>query len=113
MPPYYEGVGTLFGGLYKKILELEVGKAILLFVNIFGFSAFISAFFLSWLNVDVFTRTVLSFVGLVFMVVKVIGLILSLSHKYQMWKLDRRERQLQIMEREETMIRNAKISIIS
>lgn len=94
--PYINGIGTLFYNIHKRILKMEVGKGLMAIINILGISVFSSAFYLAWINVDVFTRTVLSLVALAFGVIKVINGGFLLFHKIQMWKFIREKERMDI-----------------
>lgn len=88
----------------EKMAEL---KTVWAFLNILGYSTYVYALFISFANVDVFTRTVLSFVGLLFLVAKLVVYCLSARRKHILENLeirnkknDEKEKALSLRERE-------------
>lgn len=88
----------------EKMAEL---KTVWAFLNILGYSTYVYALFISFANVDVFTRTVLSFVGLMFLVAKLIVYCVAARRKHLLENLeirskmsDQKEKELNIRERE-------------
>lgn len=89
---------------YKKVIDVAISKVLMTIFNIFGFGAYFSALYLAWINVDVFTRTVLAFVGLIVAIVKVVIMIDNWWHKRAMNKIERRQKDLEQTIREEKYI---------
>jgi len=91
---------------YKKVLKVAISKALMTILNVFGFSAYFSALYLAWVNVDVFTRTILQFLGAVFALFKIIQAVDGWWHKRGMNKIEKRKADLEQTIREERYIRD-------
>lgn len=78
-------------------------KIVALILNVFGFTTFCYALFVSFFNVDVFTRSVLSFLAIVFMSVKIVDFIFTRRRKHESENLDIRKKINDEKERELTM----------
>lgn len=101
------GSFSYFAGVYKQVLKMAELKILALVLNVFGFTTFCYALFVSFFNVDVFTRSVLSLLGIVFISVKIVDFIFTRKRKHVMENLDIRkklndekERELSLRERE-------------
>lgn len=75
-------------------------KALWGFLHILGYTTYVYALFVSFANVDVFTRSALALVGLAFMVAKLVDFILTRRRKHRMENLEYREKAVSIRERE-------------
>ena len=85
------GYGDYFyTGLYKRVLGMAEIKGLILLFNTFGWTISFYALFISIFNVDVFTRTVMGFLGTVFVAVKIIGAASSVWNKHKMSAIERR-----------------------
>lgn len=93
---------------YKKVINVAISKALMTILNVFGFGAYFSALYFAWINVDIFTKTVLQLLGCVFMIFKIVQAIDNWWHKRAMNKIDRRKHELEQMEREDQYIRKTK-----
>lgn len=91
---------------YKKVIKVAVSKALMTILNIFGFSAYFSGLYFAWINVDVFTRSVMQFLGCIFLLFKIIQAIDNWIHKRKMEKFSREKESWEKMIREEDYIRN-------
>ena len=96
---------SVFLPTYKKVLNVAISKALMTILNIFGFGAYFTGLYLAWINVDVFTRSVMQVFGCVFLLFKIIQSIDTFMHKRAMNKLERRKQDLEQTIREETYIR--------
>jgi hypothetical protein len=85
---------------YKQTNKMAELKGLWAFLNILGYTTYVYALFVSFANVDVFTRTVLGFVGLVFLVAKLIVFCVAAKRKHLMENLDIREKRNNERERE-------------
>ena len=101
------GYGDFYTGLYKRVLEMAEIKGLILLFNTFGWTISFYALFISIFNVDVFTRTVMGFLGTVFLTVKIVGAASSVWNKHKMGTIERRmmlnnekERELKIRKEE-------------
>lgn len=108
-------------GLFKQAKMAEL-KIFLIGYNVFGFSLSAYTLFLSFFNVDVFTRSVLGVLSMAFLAVKIVSAALSTyrKHRLEMFEikqqlnsakereLDLRERELSIYDRETQLIKNHK-----
>lgn len=90
---------------YRKLINVAISKALMTIINIFGYGAFFSGLALAWINVDVFTRSVLQLLGCLFMAFKVVQAVDSFMHKRHMNKLERREKEFELMIKEEKYIK--------
>lgn len=95
----------------NKVAEL---KGLWAFLNILGYTTYAYALFVSFANVDIFTRTVLGLVGLGFLVTKWIDFAITRRRKHLLENLEirakrndevvreieMRERELSLRERE-------------
>jgi len=86
---------------YKRLINVAISKALMTIINIFGFGAFFSGLVLAWINVDVFTRSVLQLLGCVFMLFKIVQAVDGFFHKRAINKLERRQKELEQIIREE------------
>lgn len=114
------GYGDFYTGLYKRVLEMAEIKGLILLFNGFGWTITIYAAFLSFFNVDTFTRSAFGFLGTVFLMVKIIGAASSVWDRHKKGAIERRmmlnterERELKIRkeeldtyEKENAIIRN-------
>lgn len=114
------GYGDFYTRLYKRILEMAELKGLTLLFNVFGWPITIYAAFLSFLNVDVFTRSAFGFLGTVFLLVKIIGAASNVWDRHKKGAIERRmmlntekERELKMRkeeietyEKENAIIRN-------
>lgn len=91
---------------YNRLFKVEISKGLALFLNIFGWTNAVGGFVLAWLNVDVFTRSVMQLLGCLFLIFKIAQAAENLWHKRQMNKLERREKELELMIKEEKYLRN-------
>lgn len=69
-------------------------------LHILGYTTYVYALFVSFANVDVFTRSALALVGLAFMVAKLVDFIITRQRKHKMENLEYQEKQIEIRERE-------------
>lgn len=101
----HSDVGNInyFAGVYKHVLKMAELKIVALILNVFGFTTFCYALFVSFFNVDVFTRSVLSFLAIVFMSVKIVDFIFTRRRKHESENLDIRKKINDEKERELTM----------
>lgn len=104
---------NVFIAPYKKAVKVAISKALMTILNIFGFGAYFSALYLAWVNVDVFTRTILQLLGAVFALFKIIQAIDTWWHKRQLTKeeimktrIERKRNELEQTIREESYIRD-------
>lgn len=81
----------------EKMAEL---KTVWAFLNILGYSTYVYALFISFANVDVFTRTVLSFVGLMFLVAKLVVYCVAARRKHKEHMIDIRMKQNELRQKE-------------
>jgi hypothetical protein len=95
-----ENTKNLYEIKYKQTNKMAELKGLWAFLNILGYTTYVYALFVSFANVDVFTRTVLGFVGLVFLVAKLIVFCVSSMRKHRIENLDIREKEVAIKERE-------------
>jgi uncharacterized membrane protein len=95
-----------FVPIYKKAVNVAISKALMTIFNIFGFSAYFSGLYFAWINVDVFTRTVMQLLGCVFLLFKIVSAIDNWMHKRKMDKYTREKEAWEKMIREEDYIRN-------
>lgn len=84
------GYGDYYTRAYKRILEMAEIKGLTLLFNIFGWPITIYAAFISFFNVDTFTRSAFGFLGTVFLMVKIVGAALSVWDKYKRGVIERR-----------------------
>lgn len=90
---------------YRKVLDMAISKALMTILNIFGFSAYFSGLYFAWINVDVFTRSLMQLLGCVFLIFKIVQAVDNWLHKRAMNKLERRKEDLEQTMREESYIR--------
>lgn len=90
---------------YRKVLDMAISKALMTILNIFGFSAYFSGLYFAWINVDVFTRSLMQLLGCVFLIFKIVQAVDNWLHKRAMNKLERRKEDLEQTKREESYIR--------
>lgn len=86
--------------IYRRVLKMAELKAFILFYNIFGFSISVYTLFLSFFNVDVFTRSVLGLLSIAFLIVKIISASLSTYRKHRSEMIDIRQKNLEIRKQE-------------
>lgn len=91
---------------HKKVIKVAISKALMTIINVFGFGAFFSGLYLAYINVDVFTRSILQFLGCIFMLFKIIQAVDGWWHKRHMNKIERRKVDLEQTKREEEYIRD-------
>lgn len=84
----------------KRLSEMAELKWLWTVFNIAGYTSFGWALFISFFNVDIITRAVLSILAVIFISVKIVVYIFSSIMKHKMAKLEERERELAIRERE-------------
>ncbi len=90
---------------YKKVLDVAISKGLMMILNIFGFSAYFSGLYFAWINVDVFTRTVMQLLGCVFLLIKMVIMVDRWFHNRYMEKKERRKADVEQMEREDKFLR--------
>lgn len=99
--------GFVFEKWIKEMAEIKWLWAVF---NTIGFVAYAWALFISFANVDIFTRAVLSVVGLAFLITKLVVYIISSRRKHRLEVLDIKEKELNIRQREiETYDRETEI----
>lgn len=91
---------------YKKVIKVAISKALMTILNIFGFSAYFSGLYFAWINVDVFTRSVMQLLGCVFLLFKIVQAVDNWIHKRKMDRYLREKEAWQKMLREEDYIRD-------
>lgn len=96
---------NVFIPTYKKAINVAISKALMIVFNVFGFGAFFSGLYLAWINVDIFTRSVLQFLGCIFMLFKIVQAVDNWLHKRKMNKYIREKEEWAKMIREEDYIR--------
>jgi len=85
------GYGDYFyTGLYKRLLEMAEIKGLILLFNTFGWTITIYAAFLSFFNVDTFTRSAFGFLGTVFLTVKIVGAASAVWDRHKKGAIERR-----------------------
>lgn len=101
---------------FEKWVKMAELKWLWTVLNFTGYVAYAWALFISFANVDVFTRTVLSLVGLVFLIAKLVVYIISSNRKHKLEMLEikekeliLRDREIETYERENEIIRSFKI----
>jgi len=87
-------------GVYKRVIEMSELKVVWTMLNILGWSTYGYALFISFANVDVFTRTVLSFVGILFLIAKLIIYCIAAHRRHTRENLEIRKLRNEEMERE-------------
>lgn len=92
-------------GVYKRVIEMSELKVVWTMLNILGWSTYGYALFISFANVDVFTRTVLSFVGLLFLIAKLVVYCISAHRRHtrenlEIRKLRNEEKEIELKQRE-------------
>lgn len=86
-------------GFEKWVKEMAEVKWFLF--NVFGYTSFAwSVLFITFANVDIFTRIIVSFVGTTFLITKLFVYIISFMDKRKMVKLERLEKELGNIEKE-------------
>ncbi len=93
---------------YKKVIKVAISKALMTILNVFGFGAYFSGLYFAWINVDIFTRTLMQLLGCVFLLFKIIQAVDTWIHKRYMNKKEREKAHIDQMEREEEYIRKTK-----
>lgn len=89
----------------KRLIKVTISKALMTIINVFGFGAFFSGLYLSYINVDIFTRSVLQLLGCIFMLFKIVQAVDTWWHKRHMNKIERRREDLAQTKIEEEYIR--------
>ncbi len=84
------GYGDFYTGIYKRVLEMAEIKGLILLFNAFGWTITVYAAFLSFFNVDTFTRSAFGFLGTVFLTVKIIAAASATWNKHKMNAIERR-----------------------
>lgn len=103
----FGGIGLnnndFYSKVHKRVLEMAELKGIILLFNTFGWTITIYAAFLSFFNVDVFTRSAFGFLGTIFLTVKIISFSASAIRKHKKENIeirkllnDEKERELKI-----------------
>jgi hypothetical protein len=92
-------------GVYKRVIEMSELKVVWTMLNILGWSTYGYALFISFANVDVFTRTVLSFVGLLFLIAKLVVYCIASYRRHtrenlEIRKLRNEEKETELRQRE-------------
>lgn len=90
----------------KRVVKVAISKALMTIINVFGFGAFFSGLYLAYINVDVFTRSILQLLGCIFMMFKIIQSVDGWLHKRNMNKIEKRKEDLAQTKREEEYIRD-------
>lgn len=85
---------------FKRLSEMAELKWLWTVFNIAGYTSFGWALFISFFNVDIITRTILSMLAVIFISAKIVVYIFSSIMKHKNDKLEQRERELAIRERE-------------
>lgn len=96
---------------YNRIFKVEISKSLMVIFNIFGWTNFIGGIVLAYLNVDVFTRSVMQLLGCLFILFKIIQMVDNWWHKRAMNKLERRSKELEIMMNEDKYLRSHNFNI--
>lgn len=96
---------NVFTTPYKKAINVALSKGVMMVLNFFGYSFFFSGLYLAWINVDVFTRSLLQLLGCLFMIFKIVQAIDGWIHKRAMNKIERRKQDLEQTIREEEYIK--------
>lgn len=84
----------------KRLSEMAELKWVWTALNTLGYTGFIWTLFISFFQVDIITRTVLSILAAIFITVKIVVHIFSSINKHRIQNLEIRERSLSIRERE-------------
>ncbi len=99
--------GDIYYKVYKRVLEMAELKGLILLFNTFGWTITIYAAFLSFFNVDVFTRSAFGFLGTVFLTVKIISFSAAAIRKHKKENIeirrllnDEKDRELKIRKEE-------------
>lgn len=88
------------GDFEKWLKEMAEIKWLWTVLNFTGWFAYAWALFVSFANVDIFTRTVLSVVGLFFLITKLVVYIISSKRKHRLENLEIKEKELELRQRE-------------
>lgn len=78
-------------GQLKRGLKMAEIKGIVLLLNTLGWTAFTYGLFVSFFNVDVFTRTVMSFLGIVFIAIKIVSYAFASNRRHKLENLEIRK----------------------
>jgi len=89
-----------YNKVYKRVLDMAELKGLILLFNTFGWTLTIYAAFVSFVNVDVFTRSVFGFLGTIFLAVKIYALAQSTWRKHKMGLIEIRRADNEVKERE-------------
>lgn len=87
-------------GYLKRLKEMAELKWMFTLLQVGGLTAYVWALFISFVNVDIITRTVLSSIGALFVIVKLIDFIATRIRKHKLENLEIRSKELVIRERE-------------
>lgn len=92
---------------FKRLLKMAELKAVWAFINVLGYTAYVYALFISFFNVDMVTRVIVSITGALFLIAQLVIKCVAAYRKHQiemieirMKKHDERERSLSLRERE-------------
>lgn len=99
---------NVFVAPYKKVIKVAISKALMTILNVFGFGAYFSGLYFAWINVDIFTRTIMQLLGCVFLLFKIIQAVDGWLHRRYINRIERRKQDLEQTEREEQYIRKTK-----
>ncbi len=97
---------NVFTQPYKQAIKVALSKGLMMILNIFGWGTFFSGLYLAWINVDVFTRSVLQLLGCIFMLFKIVQAVDGWWHKRAMNKIEKRKFDLEQAIREEEYIKS-------
>lgn len=87
-------------GYFKRLNQMAELKWVWTMLSITGYTAYIWALFLSFANVDFFTRMVLSVVGALFLLAKLIVYCVSAVRKHRLENLEIRKLMNEQVDRE-------------
>lgn len=89
-----------FIGEVKRLSKMAELKWLWTVFNIAGYTNVVWVLFISFFDVDIITRAVMSVLAVIFIIVKIIVHIFSSVNKHKIENLEIRERQLALRERE-------------
>lgn len=84
----------------KRLSEMAELKWLWTFLNIAGYTNAVWILFISFFDVDIITRSVMSILAIIFISAKIVVYISSSIMKHKITNLEKRERELAIRERE-------------
>lgn len=89
-----------FIGYLKRLKEMAELKWLWTMLNITGYTAYVWALFISFANVDFFTRVALSVIGALFLLAKLVVYCISSVRKHRLENLEIRKLMTEQIERE-------------